>query len=417
MSQMEEQNKGAASVLKIPNFRKLWIGQTISQIGDGLTNLAILIVVNQLTGSTKALAGVAIALALPQILIGLFAGVVVDRFDRRRIMIISDVLRGLVVLGFMFVREPSQVWMFYVLAFIQAGIGTFFDPAKSALIPNIVESSELLAANALSQTTRVITGVIGTALAGVLISLAHGAWLPFTLDGLSFFLSAIFITRIILSDQLKSESRPKSDDSFTQFKDGLRFTIRNRMVGTAMFTLALTMLGVGAVNVLFVPFVINILQIPIGLVGILEGSQVLGMIIGSGLVATLAARMQLRQLIGGGIFLMGGMVVVISLIQSAWALAVALFLVGLVMTPAQAAVSTIMQRHVPNEMRGRVGAALNTIISLASVTSMALSGILGDALGIRQVFFICGLIALLAGLFAFVMMRDQVSQTTPPITT
>jgi len=410
MNQTEEHNKGAGSVLKIPNFRSLWIGQTISQMGDGLTNLAILIVVNQLTGSTKALATVAIALALPQLLIGLFAGVVVDRFDRRRIMIVSDILRGFVVIGFIFVREPSQVWIFYVLAFIQAAIGTFFDPAKSALIPNIVESSQLLAANGLSQTTRVITNVIGTALAGVLIGLAHGAWLPFSLDALTFFISAIFITRIVLSGQEKVEALQASDDSLAQLKEGLRFTVQHRLIGVAMFTLAITMLGLGAVNVLFVPFMVNILQTPINWIGFLEAAQVIGMIVGSSLVALLASRLKLSQLISIGVFLLGGLIMLVGTLQNAWSVGLALFVVGLTVMPVQVAVSTIMQRHVPNEMRGRVGAALNTVLSLASVISMALSGVLGDALGIRQVFFLSGVIAMGAGLFAILMMKEPAPQ-------
>ena len=410
MTQTEDQNRGAGSVLKIPNFRALWIGQTISQIGDGLTSLAILIVVNQLTGSTKALATVAIALALPQLLIGLFAGVFVDRWDRRRIMIVSDILRGFVVIGFIFIREPSQVWMFYWLAFIQASIGTFFDPAKSALIPNIVDSPELLAANGLSQTTRVITGVIGTALAGVLIGLAHGAWLPFLLDALSFFISAIFITRIILSGQENARTEEAANDSIDQLKEGLRFTFRHRMIGTAMIALALTMLGFGAVNVLFVPFMVNLLQTPISWVGILEAAQVVGMVLGSSLVALLASRVKLKQLISTGIFLLGSLIMLIGTLQSIWSVGITLFVVGLVLTPVQAGVSTSMQRYVPNEMRGRVGAALNTVISLASVISMALSGILGDALGIRQVFFLSGTIAMGAGLFAILMMKEPAPQ-------
>jgi MFS family permease len=170
------QNKGAQSVLSNANFRQLWIGQTISQVGDGLTNLAILIVINRLTSSTAALAVMMVVVSVPQLVFGLLSGVFVDRWDRKRIMIVSDLLRGLLVLGFIFVRRPEDVWIFYLLGFLQALVGTLFGPAKSAMIPGIVEPDTLLAANALSQTTQVITGVIGSALAGVLVGLSGSAW-------------------------------------------------------------------------------------------------------------------------------------------------------------------------------------------------------------------------------------------------
>src|SRR5512142_84214 len=175
-------NKSIKDALAIPNFRRLWGGQTISQIGDGLTNLAILIMINQLTGSTAALATMMIVIALPQLVFGMLAGVYVDRWNRKTIMIVSDVIRGLLVLGFILVRRPQDVWIFYVLGFLQAAVGTLFDPAKSALIPSIVEREMLLAANGLSQTTRVVTSVVGSALAGVLVGATHSAWGAFSLD-------------------------------------------------------------------------------------------------------------------------------------------------------------------------------------------------------------------------------------------
>lgn len=161
MAEVIEKNRGAREVLANSEFRKLWIGQTISQIGDGLTTLAMMIVINQLTGSTAALAGINIALALPQLLFGMLAGVFVDRWDRKKLMIISDILRGILVLALIFVRDASWIWVFYVVGFLQASVGTFFFPAKGALIPLIVDKELLLAANSLSQTTQVITGVVG----------------------------------------------------------------------------------------------------------------------------------------------------------------------------------------------------------------------------------------------------------------
>lgn len=415
MVEANEQNRGARSVLQVPNFRTLWVGQAISQIGDGLTSLALLIVVNQLTGSTVALAGVAIALALPQLVFGIGAGVLVDRWDRRRTMIVSDLLRGMIVLGFIFVRDPSQVWLFYILAFLQAAVGTFFEPAKNALIPQLVQGRDLLAANALSQTTRVVTGVLGTALAGVLIGIAGNGLPAFSLDALSFLVSALFIWRIVLPKSVSMTAAYAEQNAFVQIREGLRFILHNRLVAAAMFTSAVTMLGLGAVNVLFVPFLINVLNTPIAALGFLEAAQVIGMVVGSMVVAALAARFKVRALIAGGVFALGTLVILIGAAPNAWFIGALLGLVGLVVTPIQASVATLMQREVPNAMLGRVGSVVSTAITLSSVLSMAGAGALGEMIGIREVFYLAGGIALIAALLALILMREPAVGRAMPV--
>ena len=405
------QNKNIQYVLAIPNFRRLWIGQTISQIGDGLTSLALLIVINQLTGTTTALATMMIVIALPQLVFGMLAGVYIDRWDRRKIMIVSDVIRGLLVLGFILVRRPQDVWIFYVLGFLQAAVGTFFDPAKSALIPNIVERDALLAANGLSQTTRVITSVVGSALAGVLVGAMHGAWGAFTLDAVSFFVSAVFISRIRLPksvaavEKSTAASRIGPRQVLSQLAEGLRYLLGSRLLVGVMVTLAVTMLGIGAVNVLIVPYLINTLRVPTMALGVIDTAQVIGMIIGGASLTVLAARLKSTTIIIFGVFLLGLFVVLFGTAGSIWLALVALFLVGLALAPLQAALAALLQATIPDDKRGRANATMNTVITLASVVSMASAGLLGDWLGVRQVFYLSGGITLLAGFLAAALMR------------
>lgn len=404
-------NKNVKDVLSNLNFRHLWVGQTISQIGDGLTSLAILIMINQITGSTAALGTMMVVIALPQLIFGMLAGVYIDRWDRRKIMIVSDVLRGLLVLGFILVRRPQDVWIYYVFGFFQAAIGTFFDPAKSALIPTIVERDALLAANSLSQTTRVITGVVGSALAGILVGAMHGSWGAFTLDAVSFFVSALFISRIFIP---KAAAAPQGTASasriglrqvWEQLVEGLRYLFGSRLLVGVMVTLAVTMLGIGAVNVLIVPYLTNTLRVPTMALGVIDAAQVIGMIIGGATLAVLAGRLKSTTIIIFGVFLLGLFVELFGLAGNIWMALVALFLVGLALAPLQAALATLLQATIPDDKRGRANATMNTVISLASVVSMASAGLLGDALGVRQVFYLSGGITLLAGLLAAVLMR------------
>ncbi len=404
-----QQNSSMRRVLANPQFRLLWTGQAISQIGDGLANLALLIMINKLTGSTLALGTLMVVVAIPQLIFGLTAGVFVDRWDRKKIMVISDLLRGLIVLGLMLVRRPEDVWLFYILGFFQAMVGVFFDPAKSAVVPLIVDKELLLTANSLSQTTRVVTSVIGSGLAGVLVGITGNGNLAFSLDAASFFISAIFIFRMQIPAMAGLASGGLRQ-TLEQLNDGLRYLFSHRPLVAVMTTFAVTMLGIGAVNVLFVPFLSNILRIPTEALGVVDAAQVVGMVLGGSLVAVLAARLKTSQIITFGICLVGLMIALIGFSTSIWMVMASVFMVGLFLTPVQASASTILQTSITNEQRGRAGAALNTVITLASVISMACAGILGEWLGIRQVFFLSGSIAVAAGLFAIPMLKDQASQ-------
>jgi len=139
--------------LRNRNFLALWIGQLVSQIGDQFATIAVLMLVNNLTDSTLPLAILALSLAIPQIIFGLVGGVCVDRLDRKAVMIISDVIRGLAILTALFIQHASQLYILYLAIFVMATVGAFYYPARNAVIPNIVPDEMLLTANALIQSS------------------------------------------------------------------------------------------------------------------------------------------------------------------------------------------------------------------------------------------------------------------------
>ncbi|MCM3900648.1 MAG: MFS transporter, partial [Pyrinomonadaceae bacterium] len=131
-------------------FRQLWLGQVVSQMGDWFNTIALYTIILNLTGSGRDVGLLLVARFLPSFVFGPLSGVLADRFSRRTIMIISDLLRAGVVLGFILVRRADQLWIVYVLTVLQLGLSTFFEPAKTAAIPSIVSDRELVAANAIS---------------------------------------------------------------------------------------------------------------------------------------------------------------------------------------------------------------------------------------------------------------------------
>src|SRR4051812_21191723 len=174
------------------NFRLLYIGQTISQLGDWFNAVAIFALLLDLTGSATAVAWMMIVQFLPVAAIGPLAGVVVDRVDRRRLMIGTDLLRGTLILALLLIHRADQVWIAYVVMAVIVGAQAFFEPARTATIPNITSAEELLPANALSSATWSAMLALGASIGGVVTALA-GRNVAFVVNAVSFFASAFFI--------------------------------------------------------------------------------------------------------------------------------------------------------------------------------------------------------------------------------
>ncbi|MCB0063509.1 MAG: MFS transporter, partial [Caldilineaceae bacterium] len=177
------------------NFRYIWFGEIVSLLGDWFNLIASATLIGMLTESGVALGGLFVVRMLAPFLVSTFGGPLIDRFNRKHILIATDILRGIVVLGFLFIREPSQVPWIYLLTAIQLGLSGIFFPARNALFPDIVARGELGTANALSSSTWSTMLAIGTALGGFVAG-SLGISAAFALDALSFFLSACFIAAI-----------------------------------------------------------------------------------------------------------------------------------------------------------------------------------------------------------------------------
>lgn len=400
---------GLKDLLRNRNFLWLWLGQIISNYGDSLTALALLILINRLTGSTAAIATVAILMALPQVTIGMVAGVFVDRWSRKRTMIISDVLRGIIVLGLVVVREPGDVWILYALTLLQATVGVFFSPARMALLANVVSEDELLAANSIAQTSRILFGLLGTASAGVIIGLWGDFAIIFIVDAMTFFISAFFTWRVIAPRFAGSQTRASARNIFDELMVGLRIIFGSRVLIGVLVSASIVMLGLGAVNVLFVPLLIDELGVLETWFGALEAAQVAGMVLGGALVTVLAMHLQPTRIISLGLLAIGAGIAAIAAVTEVWQVALLLLPIGLAMTPVNAAVATLTQTAVSDALRGRIGAALQTMVGAANITSMALAGVLAGVVGVRNVFVLAGVLALFAGALAIPLFGRQLA--------
>jgi MFS family permease len=422
-------------VLRNRGFRNLWLGQIVSQVGDYFAFLAMMVIVSGFSpseeGMTLAVSGMMISLALPRLLFGMLAGVFVDRWDRRRTMIVSDVLRAGLTLVLIPVFMAQNLPLMYALAFLLSSVGTLFNPAKSALIPRLVPQEQLLAANSLSQTSQMLGILAGPALAGASFQLAGpgNQWFAFLLDSASFLVSAIAIWRVVVPAAPATEAAAAPGPSpnlgaaarqvWNEMLVGLRAVALNRAVATVTLVLGVALLGVGAINVLWVVFLkqrfgydtaelawrVSIQDIAVGI----------GMVGASIVVGNYLSHISPKWLIVFSMIGIGAAIGVTGYLPDYWAITAASFLVGVFNAPINAGVSTLVQLIVPNHQLGRVSGGLSTVIDAASLTSMSMAGVLGAALGIPLVFLLAGALTVVMGLVAWGLIPAVSTRTQPEV--
>ena len=260
------------------NFRNLWFGQIISLLGDWFNLIASASLVASLTQSGLAVSGLFVIRMIAPFAISPIAGVFVDRYNRKKLLIGSDVTRAIIVIGFLFVREPAHVWILYTLTGLQLGISGFFYPARSAILPDIVSENELGAANALGSSTWSIMLSLGAALGGVVAG-RWGIYPSFVIDAATFMLSAFFISRISYTQPISGGSGEMVLDALKEYIDGLNYLIENRNILIVSSLKAANSLATGAFQVIQVYLAESIYKIGEG------GSTSLGLmyaVVGAG---------------------------------------------------------------------------------------------------------------------------------------
>ncbi len=227
------------------NFRRIWLGDIASLLGDWFATIALYTVVRNLTGSPLAMGMVLITKLLPWALASPFAGLLVDRLDRRWLMIASDLLRAIVVLGFLLVKDVGDLPLLYVLIALQVILGAVFIPARSAVIPNITSPRELLTANTLGAATWSTLLAVGAALGGFATAW-FGTQLVFVIDSASYLISAWFILRTHIPPTDAPQRPATVTAALTDIVDGWRHMRRDPRIGRIALTKAAWTLGGGA---------------------------------------------------------------------------------------------------------------------------------------------------------------------------
>ncbi|MDR3686511.1 MAG: MFS transporter [Coriobacteriia bacterium] len=388
---------GVFAPLRVADYRRLWLGQIVSVVGDKINQIAMAMMVYAITGSMLQMGLMLGITFLPAAIFGVFAGVYVDRWDHRTTMVWADIARGILVLSIPFVVPFGLYWA-YLIAFSVSTIALFFLPAKRAVIPDIVPADQLMAANSLDNASESVSELVGLALGGALMSVLQyrGA---FIVDASTFVFSAIMIYSMTYR-RAPSAHSVEPPSVLGEAREGLEFIGRSNILRELMAVyIPAAVFGSAAISICYALALVRYKAGAPGL-ALLDAGIAVGALIGALAVARSGpGRPGLKFLFGTAAF--GASLMLISLAGTIW-VAVILFVMGGVANmwffiPA----TTIMQTHASPELRGRVMAALTTATRLAMVVGLVGAGALADRTSIPLLTALTGAAAVAVALIGF----------------
>ncbi|HEV2251274.1 MAG TPA: MFS transporter [Candidatus Limnocylindria bacterium] len=389
------------------NFGLLWAGGFISFVGDWALYVGMPISIYQITGSALATTLMFAASVLPSIVLGSVAGVYIDRWDRRRTVIVGNLLLAVVLLPLALVRGPDTIWIVYVVVFVESILGQFVVPAVGALLPRLVEQDELVAANSLNAASNNLSRIVGPPIGG-LVAAAGGIMGIAIVDAITFLAAAALVASMrgvvgaaavaaTIEDGVRAWRK-----LWTEWRSGLALVWADRVVRTLFLLVALSGIGEGVFRVLFILYAVQILHGGATELGVLMSAQGVGAVVGSFMLVAISARVGPAKLIGWTTLLFGLIDLTAFNVPgfgAPFVLVVGLFfLVGIPSAMSFPTMFSVIQTRVPDEFRGRAIGALFTTFSILALVGLAIAGTLTVPLGTLPILNIQGLAYVAAGL-------------------
>ena len=405
-------------VLKDRNFFCLWLAQIISNFGDRLTQMALVALVYQRApGNTIALAKLISFTIIPVFLIGPIAGAWVDRLNKRNVMIISDLLRGILILTIPFFISSKQILLIYLVIFLAFSISRFFIPSKMAIIPELVAKDKLLVANTLADTTHMVGNVMGLVVAGILVNIRSiGAIGGFYIDAVTFFVSAVLITMMAqkefithVAEDLKVTRKALENSIrksiFEEIREGVRYLKRYNEMHFIVYVFFLLMAGLGAISCVVIVFIqesFRTATLDLGIIGLF---LVGGLLLGALIYGRLGQKVEKKTAILASFITTGMAIILFTLFVRKYpnVLVSGLLsgLIGMAASPIMTSVNTLTHETMPEEARGRTFSSLEAVIHLAFLIFMFTAAYAAKyidrfwiLIAVGAIFSVCGLLGL-----------------------
>ena len=400
------------------NYRNLWLGQIVSETGDHFNTIAVFSLAMANSGSGLVVSGIMLARAIPAVMAAPLAGVLLDRMDRKRIMIVSDVVRGILALGFILAGRDSGISLLYVLSGLIMFASPFFTSGRSSILPAITTKEELHTANSLTQSTNWMALTVGAMLGGMSVMHFGYEW-AFLFNAFSFLFSALCVWRIrVPGDAFRARRKAVTEGMrsrpWTEYAQGLRYMRSTPLIlGIGMIHVGWAT-GGGAAQILFSLFGVDVFNRGAAGIGLLWGSAGVGLLAGGALGHKIGAHITFeayKRTIAISYLVHGVTYVIFSQMQNFWAAA---FFVGL--SRAAVAVSSVLNfsqllRHVSDEYRGRVFATIESLTWSTMMLSMMAAGIASEHWGPRTIGAWAGILSSTTGIFwAWADLRNRLPE-------
>jgi len=375
------------------NYRYTWMGQVVSEIGDYFNNIAVFALVMEKSGSGLVVSGVMLSRAIPAVVAGPVAGVLLDRLDRRHIMIASDLIRAVVALAFVLTINQPRPWLLYLLSGALMFASPFFTSGRAAILPTIATDDELHTANSLTQTTGWATLTAGTLLAGYSAARFGYQW-AFIINALSFVFSAWSIWRVSAQKGFRAQRSHRSHMTpWRDYHEGLAY-MRSvpLMLGIAMISVCWA-LGGGAAQILFALFGEHVFHRGASGIGAIWGFAGIGLLLGGALGHFEGTRVDFKgykRAVTISYIVHGATYMLFSQVESYAAALVCMMLSRVGMAVTSVLNNSQLLRHTPDRYLGRVFATLESLRLSMMIVSMAAAGIASQYVSPRTIGLVAG---------------------------
>jgi predicted MFS family arabinose efflux permease len=388
-------------ILRQRNFALLWTGGLISMTGDWVLIVGLPVEIYRRTGSTLATAGMVLAFLVPSVALGSVAGVFVDRWDRRRLMIVVDLLLALGLLPLMAV-DSLGIWVAYVVLALSSSLEQLFQPAEVALLPNLLEGGEdqLVTANALGGMNRHLSRIVGPAIGGVAVA-AGGLTAITIIDAASFVIAALLITGIRTQRSRPHREPPLEQAALSawerlahEWREGLRVVVQHPVLRALLVFFVITRIGEGLTMTLFVPWATDALHSDAAGYGWLLSTQAVGGLAGAVVIGRLGPRVNPMQLLIGGALAFGLIDLVLFTYPVLYPFIgpalVGMVIVGVPGAAMMAGIATLQQTQTADRHRGRVIGAIGAVGALGSLVGAIGAGLLGEVVPVIPLLVVQG---------------------------
>lgn len=395
------------SLFKNKSFTKLWSASFLSMLGDYVFSISLYIWVYNSTGSVVALSSSIFFQFLPRLIMSPIAGIVVDRFDRKKILIFSDLLRAFILSGLFFMQTADKIILVYLIILLNAAITMIARPAKSAIVPLVIEKELLIKYNSFKELTESIILILGPAIGGILA--ITGFDFVITVDIISFIISAILIATITLSKSVQNQEKIKSKTfCYSKEVNYVSNLFKNNRVFTGIATVTIFVsLAQGGINVLFLPFLLEVVKASEVQFGIVLAFQGVGSVIGSLVAGVFTNYSKANWIIGGGVLFSGIALLVYTTFPVLNVVLLVALLEGISIMGVFIFIPSLVQTYFQEENLGKVFGFLDSFESGSLLISMGVSGMLTGIWGIRPTFYLLALLYLTAGIIGIYMLKEQ----------